>query len=271
MTKPSEGKPRLAASSYLNTAPLIWSFTRGSRKGTIELVDAVPAQCARLLAQEQVEAALVPVIEYQRMSDINVVPGVCIGSRNQVRSVVLLTNGSDLRNLREIALDESSRTSAALIKIIFREFLGFEPKWTSHSATVDYVRNENEGALMIGDPAMMLNRDNLRVFDLASLWRKYTGLGFVFAMWMIREDASAAARTIDFRVVCEEGLAQTAGIIDAYEPILGSSRDDLRTYLTENISFFMDAELGAGLNLFYQLAHKHRLIPAVKPLKSFEP
>jgi chorismate dehydratase len=271
MTKPSEKKPRLAASSYLNTAPMIWSFNRGPRKGMIELVDAVPAQCADLVALGQVEAALVPVIEYQRISNLNVVPEVCIGSRNQVRSVVLLTNGSELKNLREIALDESSRTSAALIKIIFREFLGSEPKWTSHSASADYVRNENQGVLMIGDPAMMLNRDNIRVFDLATLWRKHTGLGFVFAMWMIREDASAAARTIDFRAVCEEGLAQTEEIIDVYEPILGWSRDDLRTYLTENISFFMDGELSAGLNLYYQLAHKHGLIPAVKPLKSFGP
>lgn len=271
MNKPSERKPRLAASSYLNTAPLIWSFSQGSRKGTVEIVDAVPARCAELLAQRQVDAALVPVIESQRIPDLKIVPGVCVGSREKVRSVVLLTNARELGNLRMIALDESSRTSAALIKIIFREFLGFEPKWSSHSATADYVLNENEGALMIGDPAMMLNRDNVRVFDLASLWRKHTGLGFVFAMWMIREDASAVARTIDFRAVCEEGLAQTEEIIDVYKPILGWSRDDLRTYLNENISFFMDAELAAGLNLFYQLAHKHGLIPGVKPLKSFEP
>src|SRR5215211_5358855 len=62
------GAPRVAASSYLNTAPLVWSFARGQRRGEVELVtDTAPARCADMLARGQVEAALVPVIEYQRL------------------------------------------------------------------------------------------------------------------------------------------------------------------------------------------------------------
>ena len=69
--------PRVAASSYLNTAPLIWSFLHGPRRGAVRLVtDAAPAYCADLLARQEVEAALVPVIEYQRMDGIRVVPDV---------------------------------------------------------------------------------------------------------------------------------------------------------------------------------------------------
>lgn len=255
--------PRIAASSYLNSAPLIWSFSRGSRRSAVQLIDAVPARCANLLAQKMVEGALVPVIEYQRIADITLVPEVCVGSRNKVRSVVLVTTASELKDVRRIALDESSRTSAALIKIIFREFLGFEPQWSSRSPGSDYGLKENEGALMIGDPAMMLDREQVRVFDLAALWRQHTGLAFVFAMWMMSDNASVI---IDFRAACEEGLAATEEIIDFYEPLLGWPRDELRSYLTESITFFMDAELRAGLDLFYQLAKNHGLIPAVKPL-----
>ncbi len=83
--------PRVAASSYLNTAPLIWSFARGGRRGEVELLtDTAPARCADMLARGEVEAALVPVIEYQRIPELLVVPDVCVGSRERVRSVVLV-------------------------------------------------------------------------------------------------------------------------------------------------------------------------------------
>src|SRR5205807_10225375 len=83
---------RVAASSYLNTAPLIWSFIHGSQRDAVELfTDTAPARCAEMLSSGEVDAALVPVIEYQRISDILIVPDVCIGSRSAVRSVALVT------------------------------------------------------------------------------------------------------------------------------------------------------------------------------------
>jgi chorismate dehydratase len=265
-----EKAPRIAASSYLNTAPLIWSFTRGSRRGAVELTDAVPARCASLLAGGGVDAALVPVIEYQRIPEVVVFADVCVGSRQRVRSVVLAVKVDNLKDVRRIALDESSRTSAALLRIIFREFLGFEPEWSSSAPDVGRMLTENDGALIIGDPAMTFAREGMRVLDLAALWREHTGLGFVFAMWMMRPGASSAARRIDFAGARDEGLARTEEIVDLYEPLLGLSRDDLRTYLHENITFSMNEEMHAGMNLYFELAHKHGLIPAVKPLKTID-
>src|SRR5215213_10344730 len=85
------GVPRVAASSYLNTVPLVWSFMKGARLREVELVsDAAPSKCGDMLARGEVEAALVPVIEYQRVPELVVVPGVCVGSRKSVRSVVLV-------------------------------------------------------------------------------------------------------------------------------------------------------------------------------------
>jgi chorismate dehydratase len=262
--------PRIAASSYLNTAPLIWSFTRGSWRGAVELTDAVPARCASLLAGGEVDAALVPVIEYQRIPEVVVFADVCVGSRQRVRSVVLAIKVDNLKDVRRIALDESSRTSAALLRIIFREFLGFEPEWSSSAPDVGRMLTENDGALIIGDPAMTFAREDLRVFDLAALWHEHTGLGFVFAMWMMRFGASPAARRIDFAGARDEGLARTEEIVDVYEPLLGLSRNDLRTYLHENITFSMNEEMRAGLSLYFELAHKHGLIPALKPLKTID-
>jgi len=250
---------------------LIWSFAYGSRKNEVELIEATPAHCAQLLAQQRVEAALVPIIEYQRLSGIGIVPDVCVGSLAQVRSVVLVTKVRELKDIRKIALDESSRTSAALVKIIFREFLEVETRWASHTPDLEGMLKDNDAALIIGDPAMTFSRKGLHVHDLATLWREYTGLGFVFAMWMISDDASAAGRRIDFRAARDEGLEGISEIIDFYQPLLGLGRSELEFYLRENISFRMETEMVAGLELYYRLAHKHGLIPMVKPLRSLRP
>lgn len=229
--------------------------------------DAAPARCADMLARGEVEAALVPVIEYGRIPEVLVVRDVCVGSRERVRSVVLVTRGAELKEVRSVALDTSSRTSAALTRIIFREFLGFEPLWQAAAPDLEAMLNEADAALLIGDPAMTFPREGLRVFDLASLWREQTGLGFVFAMWMVREAAAREVSAVDFAGARDEGLARVEEIAAAYEPALGLPRAELRSYLLENISFTLDAEMSAGLELFYALAHKHGLLGAVRPLQ----
>ena len=210
-----------------------------------------------------------PVIEYQRIPEVTVVPDVCVGSRHRVRSVVLAIKVDDLTDVRRIALDESSRTSAALLKIIFREFLGVEPEWTSCAPDVGQMLSDNDGALIIGDPGMTFARGNLRLFDMAELWREHTGLGFVFALWMAGARTSGRARQIDFAAARDEGLARAEEIVAFYEPLLNLSREELRTYLSENISFSLNDEMRAGMDLYFQLAYKHGLIPALKPLKTF--
>lgn len=261
-------KPRLAASSYLNSAPLVWSFKHGPLEGEVDLVEPVPAQCADLLAAGQVDVALIPAIEYQRIPDITLVPEVCIASLQEVRSVILVSRHADLNSIRSVALDESSRTSAALVKIIFREFLGFEPQWISAPPNPERMLADNDAALLIGDPAMSFPREErFTVFDMATLWRRYTDLGFVFAMWAIASNAPDSAHSIDFRGVRDDGLSRIEEIIDFYQPLLGLSRVELKAYLRENISFALDNELSAGLELFYKLAYQHELIPALKPLK----
>ncbi len=262
---------QVAASSYLNTAPLIWSFLHGSRCGQVNLVEAVPARCAKLLMNADVEAALVPVIEYQRISGISLVPDVCVGSKKQVRSVVLVSRNDDLKNVHSVALDESSRTSAALVKIIFREFFGFEPRWTTQSPNLQLMLEENDTALIIGDPAMTFPRDGLTVWDMASLWREHTGLGFVFAMWMVRDEGANKSARVDFAGARDEGLARSEEIIDYYLPLLGLPRNTLEQYLKENICFYLDEDMRAGLDLYFRLAYKHRLLETLKPLKTTGP
>lgn len=262
------GRPRLAASSYLNTAPLVWSFQQGNQQGAVELVtDAAPARCADLLARGEVEAALVPIIEYQRIPEARVVPGVCVGSHSGVRSVVLVSKHEDLKNVRRVALDTSSRTSQALVKIIFREFLDFEPQWETSRPDVQAMMNDNDAALLIGDPAMKISLPGVHVFDLASLWRRFTNTGFVFAMWMARAGAVEAVSEVDFAGARDEGLEQVEQIISQYETVVPLPRAEIRKYLTENITFNLDESLERGMLLYFELALKHGLIDNNKPLE----
>jgi chorismate dehydratase len=201
-----------------------------------------------------------------------VVPGVCIGSRLRVRSVVLVMREElgNLRGVRKVALDKSSRTSAALVQIIFREFLGFEPEWTTRAPDVASMLLENDAALIIGDPGMTFSRERVVVYDLAELWREHTGLGFVFAMWMARESELERVRRIDFIGARDEALEHVEEIASVYSCQIGLPPEEIRLYLLENISYDLDEELRAGLDLFYRLAHKHRIIAQSRPLKMID-
>ena len=273
--------PRISASSYSNTAPLIWSFLYGRNRGRYELIlDNAPARSAELLANNRVDAALVPVIEYQRIENVLLVPQVCVGAHERVRSVCLVTKGADLSDVKTIALDVSSKTSVALTKIIFREFLGFEPIYKQAKPNLNEMLADSDCALLIGDPALMIpdsaesqtpNAKNpFRKFDLAETWREFTNFGFVFAMWMANKDKAKIAATIDFAAARDEGLAHLDEIISNYESQITLPREDFVKYLAENISYTIDDSMQKGLSLYYDLAHKHGLIERRKNLRFIE-
>ncbi len=260
--------PRIAASSYLNTAPLIWSFLHGSKQEAVELfTHRAPARCAEMLANGEVDAALVPVIEYQRIPDIAIVPDVCVGSRSAVRSVVIASKLNNLKKVRRVVLDDSSRTSVALVKIIFREFLGFEPEWQTAPPDLSSMFQHADAALIIGDPAMKIPRDQFRIFDLATLWHDFTGFGFVFAMWMMGENHGKQFRAVDFRSARDEGLAHLDEIASGYADQPALSADEIKDYLTRNIAFQMDDGMKNGLELYFDLARRTGLIETNRALE----
>lgn len=226
-------------------------------------MDTAPARSAALLAEDRVDAALVPVIAYQSIAGAKLIPGVCVGAREKVRSVCLVTRGEDLAEVKSVSLDISSRSSVALSKIIFREFIGKEPEWRDSKPDLESMLGESDCALLIGDPALMIDESKYRKFDLAETWRKYTGLGFVFAMWMTRREKS----DIDFAAARDEGLAHLEEIVANYESEITLPREEMLRYLSENISYTVDSAMHEGLELYYALAHKHGLIDKVRPIE----
>jgi len=234
-------------------------------------MDTAPARSAELLLQDRVDAALVPVIAYQMIDGVRLIPDVCVGARARVRSVCLVTKGVDLKDVRTVSLDTSSRTSVALTKIIFREFLGFEPEWKVSRPDIDAMLTDSDAALLIGDPALRLSADSrlqtpdsgLKYYDLAELWKHHTGLGFVFAMWMTRREKVA----IDFASARDEGIAHIDEIIANYETDIHLGRDEMRQYLSENISYSIDDSMKKGMELYFNLAAQHGLIERSRELQ----
>lgn len=258
---------RISASSYSNTAPLIWSFLYGTNRGKYEVIlDNAPARSAELLRQKRVDAALVPIIEYQRIENVSLIPNVCVGAQERVRSVCLVTKSEDLREVKSVALDISSRTSVALTKIIFREFFNSEPIYKTAKPDLTEMLADADCALLIGDPSLTIDETKFRKFDLAETWKKFTGFGFVFAMWMANREKVSIAQTIDFAAARDEGLNHLDEIVSNYEAQIPLQREDFKKYLSQNISYSVSENMQKGLELYFRLAHKHQLIETCKPL-----
>jgi chorismate dehydratase len=179
---------------------------------------------------------------------------------------VIASKQNNLKKIKRVAVDDSSRTSVALVKIIFREFLGFEPEWQTSPPDLRSMLEHNDAALIIGDPAMKIPREKFHVFDLATLWHEYTGFGFVFAMWMAGKKSAERVRSIDFKAARDEGLANLDDIAARHrDQILTPA--EIHDYLTRNIAFQMDEDMMKGLELYFELAQKHELTERIKPLE----
>jgi len=262
----SHVKPKLAASTYLNSAPLVWAFSDGSQRDRCTLEpDPSPAACARLLADRSVEGALIPTIEVQRIPDVVVARGVCVAARERVRSVLLIAT-RPLDNIRTVALDSQSRTSVALVRILLGHFRGIQPAYAPAAPDLSAMLSAADAALLIGDPAMTVDPAGCDVYDLAELWRDATGLPFVFAVWALRAGGIPNDGP-DFRAALEEGLEARDAIADRYSRLLGLDRSLVETYLSTNIHFRLDAECLAGLETFYRLAAAEGLIDTPQPLR----
>jgi chorismate dehydratase len=262
-------RPVIAASTYLNSAPLCYSFLHGSlREAVLFLPHAAPSTCAELLRDGQVDAALIPVIEYQRIAGVVVVPEVAVVSRYEVRSVFLASR-EPIERVRRVALDISSRTGAALTRIFFEHFMGRRVQYVPWPPDVDAMLSVADAALLIGDPALLVryHRRDLRIYDYARLWREYTGKPLVFAFWAVREDRQRQGQRVDFQRAKVEGLRFRDRIIARYAEALRLPPEFLRQYLEESVTYDLDAEGISSLTLFYDLARRVGVVSDVRPLR----
>jgi chorismate dehydratase len=259
-------RPRVSVVKYLNTAPLIWGMLKGNQQGKYDLDFTTPAKCADDLGRREAAVGIVPSIEYQRMDRLRVLPGCSIASKGSVKSVLLISK-VPVEQVETIALDNSSRTSAALVRVLLQKFYSRPVNLAPAEPEPQKMLQSADAALLIGDPALTFDGHGVMVYDLAAEWKKFTGLPFVFAVWAGHEDIGLGRFSADFAASRDFGLAHIDDIACEYAPRLGLAPEAVKVYLKENIDYSLDEENCKGLELFYRLAHEIGLIPGAKEIQ----
>ena len=259
-------KPRVSVVKYLNTVPLVWGMLHGRQRGKYDLDFTTPAECADAVFEGRADVGIVPSIEYQRIDRLEIIPGLSIASKSPVKSVLLLST-VPIDRIRTVSLDNSSRTSVALVTILLRRFYNIEFESIPAAPDPDQMLGTADAALIIGDPALTYKREAAHIYDLASEWRKFTGLPFVFAVWAGHADRNMRELREDFADSCAYGLEHLDEIAKTYAPLSGLSPEDIKVYLTEHIDYTLDEENLSGLRLFYRLANEHGIIRTKRELR----
>lgn len=258
-------KLRVGIVNFLNSKPLAWGFLKGHHADLFAPSYHPPALVARLLGQGNLDIGLIPSIEVQRIPNLKILPDLCVAARHEVRSVLLVSRGP-LSEIKRVALDQNSRTSVALLRILLRERYGVDPEYIHERPDPERMLSEADAALLIGDPALKVDRERYRITDLAAEWNEITGLPFVFAVWAVRPEVEIPDLPFYFKSSLRYGLSSLDTLVRESAAELGLDSAEVRSYLTENLAFFMRREEIEGLEEFYRRAHANGLILEPKPL-----
>jgi chorismate dehydratase len=259
-------KLRVGIVNFLNSKPLAWGFLKGHHADLFAPSYHPPAMVARLLAQGNLDIGLIPSIEVQRIPNLRVMPDMCVAAQHEVRSVLLVSR-VPVEQIRRVALDTNSRTSATLIRVLLRERWGLDPEYLHERPDPERMLAEADAALLIGDPALRVDRDRYLIIDLAAEWKTLTGLPFVFAVWAVRPEVEIPDLPFYFKSSLRYGLSSLDILVREAAGEMGLDSAEVRSYLTENLSFFLRQEEIAGLEEFYRRAHAHGLILEPRPLE----
>ncbi len=253
---------RIGAVSYLNTKPLIYGLRE--QLPDSELILDLPSRLADRLAAGELDVALIPSVEFLRGNGLGIVSDACIACRGPVRSVRVLFRKPP-EQVRSLALDEGSRTSAALAQVLLAERHGVRPARQQLGIGDSIEACAADAILVIGDRAMSIDTGPYyTTWDLGEEWLKETGLPFVFAMWVARENMPPEIANA-LQLARDTGLANLDEIIARESPKYGLSTASCDEYFRRHLYFYLGQRELAGLQLFSEQAAAIGLTP-----KSFE-
>jgi chorismate dehydratase len=253
-------KIRVGAVSYLNARPLVFSLAQMAPH--VELIIDLPSRLADALAAGRLDVAMIPSIEYARQPGYSIISDACIACDGAVRSVKLYSR-VPIDRLRTLALDEGSRTSAALARVLLKEQFGITPETRSLPIGDSLESSRADAVLLIGDRGMLPTNGCFEFeWDLGEQWSQWTQLPFVFAMWIARPgvellgigEALAAAR--------DDGVNRLEEIARQAAPVVGLPEADCLAYLRDHLEFHLGTRQRQGLERFLTLAASQQLAPA---------
>ena len=252
---------RLGAVDYLNARPLVYGLEL--RTDLFSVRYDVPSKCAALLHEGTIDVGMIPSIEFLRGPSYRIVPGMSIASDGPVASVALFST-TPVEQVRSIAADTSSRTSAGLLRVLCLERFGIDPAFHPMAPEPATMLRDCDAALLIGDPALFLDHEALGVtkVDLGEAWTSLTGLPFVWAFWAGRPGVVPPGAVAALREARDHGVQASDELAAAY---CGPERAAHgQAYLRENIQYGFGEREVAGLRKYYELAARHGVVDATR-------
>jgi cyclic dehypoxanthinyl futalosine synthase len=261
---------RLAAVSFLNSKPIIYGIERGLvGVDRFELTFDLPSRCAAAVQSGAADLALMPIASFGAGStDLRIVPGVAIASRGPVRTVMLMGDVS-WQDMDTVYLDEASRTSQVLVRLLGRE-RGIEPRYqvVDHDRMLDHIGGRS-GGLIIGDLCFEAAARFPHVYDLGDEWSQQVGLPFVYAAWIGRRDMLAPGDVSLLQESLALGLAHRDDIASAWAKQNGVDVELCRRYLYDNIHYGLGAAELCGAAAFLDRAHAAGMLPRKPSVRLF--
>lgn len=242
---------RIGSVPYLNARPLTDWFTEteAGRATGAELEFILPSALAPRLEPGDFAAALVSSVAWVRRPQLIYAPGVAVACDGTVRSVRLFSQ-VPVEKIRRVALDTSSLTSVTLTKVLLEERFGLTPEYTPMPPDLSAMLEHHDAALLIGDKGYRDYDQGLLVLDHGEVWKEWTGLPFVFALWIGREDLLTAERMAYFLQAKEWGVAHLSEIAARRAAEHGESVTRAESYFSQAIVYDLGEREEAGLRLF---------------------
>lgn len=269
---------RIGRIAYLNVAPYFHYLHEEGFTG--EIVAGVPSALNAMLAEGTIDACPSSSYEYGlHADDYFLLPGHSISSVGPVHSVLLFTPGP-LHVLAgaEIAITGESATSINLLKIILKEFCGInDVAFKVPGGEVEELLNAGQSALLIGDRALAAARDcppETQITDLGALWYHFTGMPFVFALWILRREAvisspdEVIALAAQLHASRNHAFTKLHDMATQLSDKTGFSAEQLEDYW-RGMSYDLSDGHVEGLRLYFTLCHKHGLLDRVPDLHFF--
>lgn len=233
--------------SYFNTAPFIHGINNSGllKKGDLSLSKDIPSVCAEKFIKKKADIVLVPVAALAGLNSYNIISDYCIGATRNVASVVLCSN-KPLSQIKNIYLDYQSRTSNMLVKVLARHHWKKKFNWLNSSAGYEIQMKPDTAGVIIGDRALAISGLYMHCYDLADEWNDFTGLPFVFAVWISTKKIDG-----DFLLKFNKSLEWGIKNIDTIKfdyPVI--NRPHIIKYLKHNIEYNLDDYKKKGMKLF---------------------
>jgi chorismate dehydratase len=249
---------RVGAVNYLNAKPLIEGLPRFAPN--IDLVLDLPSRLADRLAAGELDVGLIPVVEHFRGKNYSMIPGIAIASRGPVLSVTLFSK-KPWKQIETVALDEGSRSSAALVKILLRKRYGVKPSFRPLPIDAPAESLDTDAVLLIGDRAMHACMAGYRyAYDLGQEWTEWTGLPMVYAVWSVREGVKLGETEQAFHQAKDYGVSRAGAIAEREAPLLELDAGYCRRYLDTLIRYDLGPDERAGMERYRELGRELGLL-----------